>query len=120
MGSLPSVSKGLVLPREQPVTPGEARDYIGIYAFDDEPRLVITLTDEPLKFGKVENWSPIFRCDLPLEIETSKKTERFFQIHFTGIPGHREAFVSGKLCVRDVVVTAIKKMSEGKLPEIYR
>ena len=108
------------MPPEQPVVPGEARDYVGIYVVDEEPRMVIALTNPVLKFGRIENWSPVFKCDLPIVISPSERKERFFQIRFTGIPSEREAFVRERLCVRSVAVVAIHKMFEGQNLPIVR
>lgn len=120
MMPLPYVSEGLNLPPEQPVVPGEARAYVGIYVVDEEPRIVIALTNPVLKFGRTENWSPVFKCELPIVIAPSEKKERYFQIRFIGIPGQREAFVREKLCVRGVAVVSIQKMFEGEQPPIVR
>ena len=120
MPSLPYVTEGLDLPAEQPVAPGQANDYVGIYVVDEEPRIVMTLSNPFLKFGTVENWAPIFECDLPFVIAPSERKERFFQIRFTGIPSERETFVSGKLCVRSVRVVSIQKMFEGENPPMVR
>ena len=120
MEPLPYVTAGLDLPPEQPVVVGAARDYIGIYVIDEEPRIVVTLTNPFLKFGKVENWSPSFECEIPVVIDVSKKNERFFQIRFTGVPSERETFASGKLCVRSVKVVSIQKMFEGENPPMVR
>ena len=120
MMPLPYITDGLDLPPEQPVIPGEARDYVGIYVVAEEPRIVIALTNPVMKFGKTENWSPVFKCDLPIVIDPSEKKERFFQIRFTGIPSEREAFVREKLCVRSVAVVAIHKMFEGENPPMIR
>lgn len=120
MKQLPYITEGLELPLEQPINPGQAHDYVGIYVLDDEPHIVVTLTNPFLKFGKVENWAPVFECDLPMDIAPSDKQERFFQIRFTGIPSEREEFVRAKLCVRSVTVVAIQKMFEGENPPIVR
>jgi hypothetical protein len=118
--SLPYVTEGYGVPPEQPVTPGQAADYVGIYVLDKEPRIVMTLTNPFLKFGKIECWSPIFQCPFPAKIEPSAAKERFFQISFTGIPGKKEDFHGVGLCTREVVVTAIKKMFEGLNPPMVR
>lgn len=120
MSALPYVSAGLDLPLEQPVEVGESADYVGIYIIDDEPRIVINLTNPPLKFGRTENWRPIFQCELPVAIERSEKKERYFQIRFVGVPGARETVGHGQLCVRSVLVTAITKMFEGEMPPMVR
>ena len=117
MKSLPYVTEGYDIPPEQLVTPGAAADYVGIYVLDDEPRIVMTLTNPFLKFGKIESWSPVFECALPVAITPQKeKKERFFQIWFTGIPSAKEEFARAGLCVRRVRVTAISKMFEGENP----
>ena len=120
MDPLPYITEGLDLPSEQPVHPGQAHDYVGIYVIDEEPRIVVSLTNAFLKFGKIENWSPSFKCGLPVTIGPSEKKERFFQIRFTGIPGDREEFVRSKLCVRSVEVIAIHRMFEGETPPMVR
>lgn len=121
MKTLPYVSAGYDIPAVQPVNPGEAADYIGIYVLDEEPRIVMTLTNEFSKFGKIEHWSPVFQCALPLAIDQEdEKKERFYQISFTGIPGKKEDFKRTALCDRQVVVTAIGKMFEGERPPIVR
>jgi hypothetical protein len=120
MNELPYVTQGLDLPPEQPMVPGQAHGYVGIYVVDEEPRIVMTLSSPFLKFSTVENWAPVFECALPVVIAGPEKKERFFQIRFTGIPGEREAFVSGKLCVRSVRVISIQKMFEGENPPIVR
>lgn len=120
MDPIPFVTEGLDLPAEQPMTPGQAHGYVGIYVIDAEPRIVISLTNPFLKFGKIENWAPVFECALPIVIGASAKQERFFQIRFTGIPGERENFVQGKLCVRNVRIISIQKMFEGQNPPIIR
>jgi len=114
------VTEGLALPLEQPVVSGQAHDYVGIYVLDEDPRIVVTLSNPLLKFGKIENWEPVFKCEFPIEIASSDKKERFFQIRFTGIPNEREKFVSGNLCVRSVTVIAIQKMFEGENPPMVR
>jgi len=118
--SLPYITEGLDLPSEQPLVPGEANAYVGIYVIDEEPRIVMTLTNPFLKFGKIENWSPSFECDLPVDVGPSEKKERFFQIRFVGIPGERETRVHRKLCVRSVRVVSIQKMFEGENPPMVR
>jgi hypothetical protein len=120
MKPLPYVTEGLDLPAEQPVIAGQPGDYVGIYVVDEEPRIVMTLTNPPMKFGRVENWSPLFRCEFPISIDPSEKTVRFFQIRFSGTPGQRDAFVSGRLCVRSVEVVAITKLFEGENPPMVR
>lgn len=120
MIQLPYITEGLDLPPEQPLVPGQANDYVGIYVLDDEPRIVVALTNPYLKFGETENWAPVFKCDLPLVIASSEKKERFYQIRFTGIPSEREEFVRAKLCVRSVSVVAIQKMFEGENPPMVR
>ena len=120
MKPLPYITEGLDLPREQPLVPGEAHDYVGIYVLDEEPRIVVTLTNSFLKFGKTENWAPVFKCEFPMTIAPSEKKERYFQIRFTGIPGEREESVRAKLCVRNVAVVAIQKMFEGENPPMVR
>jgi hypothetical protein len=102
------------------MVPGQPNDYVGIYIVDEEPRIVMVLSNPFLKFGTVENWAPVFACELPLVIGPSEKKARFFQIRFTGIPSDREVFVSGKLCVRRVRVVSIQKMFEGENPPIVR
>lgn len=120
MKPLPYITEGLDLPPAQPMVPGEAHDYVGIYVLDEEPRIVVALTNPFLKFGQTENWAPVFKCDLPLVIAPSEKKERFFQIRFTGIPSEREKFVRAKLCVRSVSIVAIQKMFEGENPPMVR
>lgn len=120
MNSLPYVTEGLDLPPEQPMVAGQANRYVGIYVLDEEPRIVMTLTNTFLKFGKIENWAPVFECTLPVVISSSQKKERFYQLRFTGIPSEREEFVSGKLCVRSVRVVSIQKMFEGENPPMIR
>ncbi len=120
MKPLPYVTEGYDLPSEQRVAPGQPAHYIGIYVLDDEPRIVMTLTNPFLKFGTVECWSPIFECELPLKIEPSSKKERFFQISFTGIPGAKEEFRRTGLCTRAVIVKGIKRMFEGENPPMVR
>lgn len=120
MPSLPYVTEGLDLPPEQPLLAGQANDYVGIYVVGNEPRIVMTLSNPLLKFGKVENWTPFFECEIPIAIGASDKKERFFQIRFTGIPSERDAYVSGKLCVRRVRVISIQKMFEGENPPMVR
>jgi len=121
MNPLPYVSAGYNVPSVQPMNPGEAADYIGIYVIDEEPRIVMSLTNEFLKFGKTERWSPVFQCAIPVAIDSKEeKKERFFQITFTGIPGKKEDFKRTALCDRQVIVTAIKKMFEGERPPIVR
>ena len=120
MSHLPYVTQGYDVPPEQPVVAGEAADYVGIYVVGDEPRIVMTLTNPFLKFGRVENWSPEFVCDVPVDVSRSPNKERFFQLWFTGVPTERESFVSGKLCVRKVCVTHISKIFEGKDPPMVR
>ncbi|MEO6993770.1 MAG: hypothetical protein ABI273_09090 [Lacunisphaera sp.] len=120
MSSLPYVTEGLDLPPKQPMVPGQANGYVGIYVADAEPRIVMTLSYPLMKFGTVENWAPIFECAFPIVIAASEKKERFFQIRFIGVPGEREKFVSGKLCVRSVQVVSIQKMFEGENPPMVR
>jgi hypothetical protein len=121
MKRLPYVSAGYEVPSEQPVIPGKPADYIGIYVIDEEPRIVVELTSEFLKFGKIERWSPTFECAFPFPIEPQKeKKERFFQITFTGTPGKKEDFRRTALCDRRVVVTAITKMFEGEQSPMVR
>lgn len=120
MNSLPYITEGLDLPPEQKVVPGEPRDYVGIYVIDDEPRIVVTLTNPHSKFEKVENWAPAFSCELPITIAPSERTTRFFQVRFTGVVAERESFVRGKLCVRSVTVVAIQNMFEGENPPMVR
>jgi hypothetical protein len=120
MKPLPYVTEGLEIPAEQAVAAGRSGDYVGIYVLDEEPRIVVTLTNPPFKFGRVENWSPVFCCPLPITIGASDKEERFFQIRFSGVPGPRDEFVSGRLCVRKVEVTSISKMFEGDNPPMVR
>jgi hypothetical protein len=120
MTPLPFITDGLDLPPEQPVIVGTPHDYVGIYALDDEPRIVVSLKNVFLQSGRVENWNPVFECEFPITIAPSERKERFFQIRFTGIPGERDQFVTGKLCVRSVRVIAIQKMFEGENPPIFR
>jgi len=121
MNPLPYVSVGYDVPAVQPVNPGQAADYIGIYVIDEEPRIVMILTNEFLKSGKTERWSPVFECSIPVAIDSKEeKKERFFQISFTGIPGNKEGFKRTALCDRQVIVTAITKMFEGEMPPMVR
>jgi hypothetical protein len=121
MNPLPYVSQGYNPPPVQPVSPGVEAEYIGIYVVDEEPRIVVTLTNEFLKFGKIERWSPVFECDLPIAIEPKEGVhERLFQISFTGIPGRIEDFRRTALCDRKVVVTSITKIFEGEKPPMVR
>jgi hypothetical protein len=45
MPSLPHVTEGLALPAEQPLVAGQRNDYVGIYVIDEEPRIVMTLSN---------------------------------------------------------------------------
>ncbi len=121
MNPLPSVTEGLVIPPEQPISEGKAGDYVGIYVLGEEPRIVVALTNPFLKFGRTECWSPSFECVLPVSTEpTEERGERFFQIAFTGIPGRVEEFHRTGLCIRSVNISVIRKMFEGFNPPTIR
>ena len=122
MNPLPYVTAGYKVPPIQRVLPGIAANYIGIYVIDqDEPRIVVELTHELFKFGKVERWSPVFQCEVPLAIDPNEnKNERLFQISFTGVPGRTEDFHRTAICDRQVLVTSIKNIFEGENPPIVR
>ena len=119
MNSLPYVSHGYDLPEIQIVSLGCEARYIGIYVLDDEPRIVMSLTNPHFRFGTVENWFPIFQCSMPDGIHLDKDVnDRYFQITYMGIP--QELCSHPGLCVRNVYVSSIISIFEGLLPPIER
>ena len=58
-------------PPEQKVEPGRSNDYIGVYCVGSH---ITVVTKQPLGFSfpKVELWSPIFECPIPLEIRSAE------------------------------------------------
>lgn len=109
MSDLPTLISLFKPPAEQPVSPGQSGDYVGVYAIGSHVTIV-TKQAPGFSFPKVELWGPIFDCDLPGEI-SSAGSGRFFVIWFSGIPSERGHYGS---CVREVHVTQITKATEGR------
>jgi hypothetical protein len=109
MTDLPKLISLFDPPAQQKVVPGQASDYVAVYAVGSHITIV---TEQPsgLVFPKVELWRPIFDCDLPAEVAASGNG-RFFVIWFTGIPGERGNYGAS---VREVRVTGIARAKEGR------
>jgi hypothetical protein len=109
VSELPTLYQCFTPPPEQRVEPGQRSDYVGVYAVDSH---ITIITEQPsgFAFPKIELWHPVFDCELPEEI-AGAGGGRYFAIWFTGIPSERGHFGA---CVREVRVTGIAKVKEGR------
>ena len=121
MNDLPVLFQNVELPAEQQVTVGEPNNYIGIYAV---PAWITVELVRPkgVGFGDIEKWWPIFRCEIPhdVRVATGSRRERYFEIYFRGAPSDRGRFGDGGACSREVVITQITKVREGRVREWVR
>jgi hypothetical protein len=134
MIDLPYVYEGFKMPSTQPVTPGKAADYVGVYtlnrwitilvAIPDMParmRMIATQGRQPLQANedRTENWHPVFKCAIPDELQTALilpgLQDRFFTMSFRGIPSEKGRYGYNP-CIREVQILEIIDIKEGRIP----
>ena len=122
MKDLPVLLHNVEIPAEQKVVTGQANFYIGIYAV--QLWITLQLTHPPgFTFGKIERWWPIFGCEVRREVQAaldSPRDERYFEMWFRGVPSERGCSGRTGVCDREVRVTQISKVREGRISEYER
>jgi hypothetical protein len=89
-------------PSEQKVKPGQPNDYIGSYNVHDA---WITMN-----LLKLERWSPIFECNIPLQLKAvldSANDNLYVDISFRGIPSEKGRYGRNGACIREVRILQI-------------
>jgi hypothetical protein len=115
---LPWLLSGVEIPADQKVDASKPNVYFGVYALRNW--ITVELTHPSgFKFGKVERWWPIFDCDIPKQLQAaidSFDSERYFEIWFRGVPSENGRYGRANLCNREVRVSEVSKIREGKIP----